>query len=172
MALHIKLVCKLNARNVTIPKLNYFAYYVAYFLAVFIFLIFLYQTVGQSDNRFNRRQRILSILESYYDRPEPTGGSLSSARYQFSGGRSGGASDRVSLTHYSSGWGGGREPAERQAPPATTVEPPESPYDLWYYQDDSNYTQGPFSSNTMLEWQKAGYFRFEALTKSCHCNNI
>ena len=26
-------------------------------------------------------------------------------------------------------------------------------------QDDSSFVQGPFSSLTMLEWQRAGYFR-------------
>ena len=111
---------------------------------------------SQSDNRLSRQQRILSILESY--RPEPSQSPLLAARSQFSPSSSGVASDGVGLTHYSSGWGGGTEPPDR-TPPPSTVEPPESPYDLWYYQDDSNYVQGPFSSPTMLEWQKAGYFR-------------
>jgi len=43
--------------------------------------------------------------------------------------------------------------------PAPTREPPESPYDLWYYRDDGDNIQGPYASKTMLEWQKAGYFR-------------
>ena len=125
---------------------------------ILTFLLVLYPARGrsQSDNRLSRQQRILSILESY--RPEPSQSPLLAARYQFSPGSSGVASDGVGLTHYSSGWGGGTEPPDR-TPPPSTVEPPESPYDLWYYQDDSNYVQGPFSSPTMLEWQKAGYFR-------------
>ena len=126
---------------------------------IFVFLIVLCQVgVIKSDNRLSRRQRILSILESYHDLPQSSASSLMSARYQFSPGTSGGARSSVGLTHYHSGWGGGTEPPDR-TPPPSTVEPPESPYDLWYYQDDSNYVQGPFSSPTMREWQKAGYFR-------------
>ena len=111
---------------------------------ILTFLLALYPARGrsQSDNRLSRQQRILSILESY--RPEPSQSPLLAARYQFSPGSSGVASDSVGLTHYSSGWGGGTEPPDR-TPPPSTVEPPESPYDLWYYQDDSNYVQGPFS---------------------------
>ena len=41
----------------------------------------------------------------------------------------------------------------------TTPAPTPSAYDLWYYQDDSNNVQGPYSSFTMLEWFRAGYFR-------------
>ena len=123
-----------------------------------IVLIFLNQIVGQSDNRLSRRQRILSILESYQDQEtrDPTAPTyLTASRYNFSPARSGVA---VDLSHYSSGWGGGSAPPDR-SPPASTVEPPESPYDLWYYRDDSDYVQGPYTSSTMLEWQKAGYFR-------------
>ena len=31
--------------------------------------------------------------------------------------------------------------------------------DVLSVQDDSSFVQGPFSSLTMLEWQRAGYFR-------------
>ena len=89
------------------------------------------------------------------------------------------ASDR-SISHYSahsSGWNG-RGPAPDRTTPPPTQQPPESPYDLWYYkvshcgniytrclsisiltQDDSDFVQGPYTSVTMLEWQRAGYFR-------------
>ena len=109
-----------------------------------------------NNERQSRRQRILSILESYQEATAPT---FRAARFDFSGpvGRSGVASDRA-ISHYRSGWSG-RTPDPGRTTPLPTVEPPESPYDLWYYRDDSNYTQGPFSSPTMLEWQKAGYFR-------------
>ena len=128
-----------------------------------IVLIFLNQIVGQSDNRLSRRQRILSILESYQETRDPTAPTyLTSSRYNFSPARSGVAVD-VSH-HYTSGWGGGSAPSDR-TPPPSTVEPPESPYDLWYYQDDSDYVQGPFTSTTMLEWQKAGYFRSSLLLR-------
>ena len=122
-------------------------------------MIFLNQIVAQSDNRQSRRQRILSILESYQESSrDPTAPSyLAATRYNFSPARSGVA---VEVSHYRSGWGGGTAPPDR-TPPPSTVEPPESPYDLWYYQDDTNYIQGPFTSPTMLEWQKAGYFRSE-----------
>ena len=123
-----------------------------------IVLIFLNQIVGQSDNRLSRRQRILSILESYQETSrDPTAPSyLAATRYNFSPARSGAAVG--DLSHYRSGWGGGTAPPDR-TPPPSTVEPPESPYDLWYYQDDSNNVQGPYSSFTMLEWFRAGYFR-------------
>ena len=54
---------------------------------------------GQSsNNRLSRRQRILSILESYQ---EPTAPTFHSARFNFEGnGRSGVASDRA-ISHYS-----------------------------------------------------------------------
>ena len=122
-------------------------------------MIFLNQIVAQSDNRQSRRQRILSILESYQESSrDPTAPSyLAATRYNFSPARSGAA---VEVSHYRSGWGGGTAPPHR-TPPPSTVEPPESPYDLWYYQDDTNFVQGPFTSHTMLEWQRAGYFRSE-----------
>ena len=85
-------------------------------------------------NRVNRRQRILSILEAYQ---EPTAPTFHAARYSFevggrSGGRSGVASDRA-ISHYTSGWNG-RGPSPNRTTPPPTVEPPESSYDLWYYQ--------------------------------------
>ena len=55
-------------------------------------------------------------------------------RFNFSLGRSGVASDR-SISHYSahsSGWNG-RGPAPDRTTPPPTQQPPESPYDLWYY---------------------------------------
>ena len=121
----------------------------------------------EQSNRSSRRQRILSILESHQEPSAPT---FIAARYNFGSnhgqGPSGVASDRA-ISHYrsvSSGWNGrGPDPATPTAPP--TIEPPESPYDLWYYKDDSDYTQGPFSSATMLEWQKAGYFRLGLLLR-------
>ena len=120
-------------------------------------LIFLNQIVAQSDNRLSRRQRILSILESYQESSSDPTVAATRTRFNFSPARSGAA---VEVNHYRSGWGGGTAPPHR-TPPPSTVEPPESPYDLWYYQDDSNYIQGPFTSSNMLEWQKAGYFRSE-----------
>ena len=98
------------------------------------------------SNRLSRRQRILSILESYQDQ-EPTAPTFHAARFSFeagsgssSRGRSGVASDRA-ISHYSrpvqlshsSGWNG-RGPSPNRTTPTPTVEPPESPYDLWYYQ--------------------------------------
>ena len=128
---------------------------------VLVLWIFLSQIVGQSDNRLSRRQRILSILESYQESRDPTAPSyLAASRFNFSPARSGVAVRE----NYSSGWGRGgsssRAPADR-TPPPSTEQPPESPYDLWFYRDDSDYVQGPYPSTTMLEWQKAGYFRSE-----------
>ena len=102
--------------------------------------------LSSGSNRLSRRQRILSILESFQDQ-EPTAPTFHAARFSFeagsgssSRGRSGVASDRaishfsspVQLTH-SSGWNGQGPTSNRTTPPPT-VEPPESPYDLWYYQ--------------------------------------
>lgn len=101
--------------------------------------------------RLSRRQRILSILESFQDQ-QPTAPTFHAARFNFeagsgsessSRGRSGVASDRA-ISHYSSpvhtvqavhssGWNG-RGPSPNRTTPPPTVEPPESPYDLWYYQ--------------------------------------
>lgn len=101
------------------------------------------QSVNQ---RLSRRQRILSILESFQEH-EPTAPTFHAARFNFeagsdssSRGRSGVASDRA-ISHYpspvqtvhSSGWNG-RGPSPNRTTPPPTVEPPESPYDLWYYQ--------------------------------------
>ena len=98
--------------------------------------------------RLSRRQRILSILESFQDQ-QPTAPTFHAARFNFeagsgsessSRGRSGVASDRA-ISHYSSpvqavhssGWNG-QGPSPNRTTPPPTVEPPESPYDLWYYQ--------------------------------------
>ena len=93
-------------------------------------------------NRVNRRQRILSILEAYQ---EPTAPTFHAARYSFEvGGRSGVASDRA-ISHYTSGWNG-RGPSPNRTTPPPTVEPPESPYDLWYYQVTFKYRFTIFKS--------------------------
>ena len=41
----------------------------------------------------------------------------------------------------------------------TTTESPRSMTDMWYYQDDWGQIQGPYSSTTMLWWEKEGYLR-------------
>jgi len=107
---------------------------------------------SQSD-RSSRRQRILSILQTY----QPTQQSAPAFRpYSYNIGSS---SSGVARNNGQSTWvSWNREWYTRTTPPPT-VAPPESPYDLWYYRDDGDNLQGPFSSSTMLEWQKAGYFR-------------
>ena len=44
--------------------------------------------------------------------------------------------------------------------PPSTTQPTWSQYELWYYQDTSGYVQGPFTADTMLNWDRAGYFRY------------
>merc|ERR1711892_484697 len=40
-----------------------------------------------------------------------------------------------------------------------------SEYELWYYQDTSGYVQGPFTADTMLDWNRARYFRNDLLIR-------
>ena len=44
---------------------------------------------------------------------------------------------------------------------ATTTAP--GPYDLWYYKDFTEFIHGPFSSETMRQWDNAGYFRLNII---------
>ena len=114
---------------------------------------------AQSD-RLSRRQRILSILQTYQPTPAPAP-AVRTYSYSFESSSSGVARDSRPTTwvSWNTGWYGDRQTSPARTTPPPTIAPPESPYDLWYYKDDSEYVQGPFSSSTMLEWQKAGYFR-------------
>ena len=42
---------------------------------------------------------------------------------------------------------------------ATTTTTAATAVQRWYYQDDLGSVQGPYSSSTMLQWEKHGYFR-------------
>ena len=118
------------------------------------------------SERDDRRRRIQSLLQGH-DSEEATHPSVpyQSVSYSFSGGAS--SSSRYTLppvmntwVSWNPSWYGGR--LMQSAPTTTTIQPVEttqSPFDLWYYKDDSDFIQGPFSSSTMMEWHKAGYFR-------------
>ena len=123
-------------------------------LLLLLLVTFFSEITGQSD-RLSRRQRILSILQTYQPTTAPVFRTYS---YSFESSNSGVARDRRPTTwvSWNTEWYGGN-PARNTPPP--TREPPESPYDLWYYRDDGDNIQGPYASKTMLEWQKAGYFR-------------
>ena len=125
-------------------------------LLLITFFIFLSHGEPQQRRRHRqqRRRRILNMLETYQGATVPT---YRAARFDFSRRRTGVGGNQT-IQHYQSGWSG-RTPDPLRTTPPPTIEPPASPYDLWYYKDDSNYIQGPFSSPTMLEWQRAGYFR-------------
>ena len=114
-----------------------------------------------AETRDERRQRVLSLLQTHDTTPAP----LSRVSYHFTPSYSGGAGGGEEAVHlppilntwvtWDTTWGS----AQPSPPPTTTAAPTPSPYDLWYYRDDSDNVQGPYASFTMMEWFKAGYFR-------------
>jgi len=127
-------------------------------------------TAISGDGRNERRQRVLSLLQTHETTPSPR----SRVRFSFTpsfSGSAGGHEATEQLPPIFNTWvtwewssQSTNEPSSTSTP-TTTPAPTPSPYDLWYYQDDSNNVQGPYSSFTMLEWFRAGYFRNSLLIR-------
>merc|ERR1711971_440505 len=129
-------------------------------------------TAISGDGRNERRQRVLSLLQTHDADTTPS--PRSRVRFSFTPSFSGSAGGREATqqlppifnTWVTWDWSSQstNEPSSTSIP-TTTPAPTPSPYDLWYHKDDSNNVQGPYSSFTMLEWFKAGYFKNSLLIR-------